>query len=395
MTTDHSRAQADAAHTHGGGTHPESSRADRASSFALADFPLPNGREEEWRFSPVQRLQRLFAGELTGTGPRVEVSAAPGVGVEIVDHHDSRLGVAGAPGDRIAAAAWEGFREATVVTVPANHVAETETTIALRGASSREDVSPSAAHVTVIAETFSEAVVVLDHTGGAELAQTVEIVVHDGAKLTLVSVQDWDAGAVHVASHRASVGRDASLKHIVVTLGGDVVRLTPDAAFTGTGGNVEMLGLYYADAGQHQEHRLFVDHAQPHCTSRVTYKGALQGDGARSVWVGDVLIRKEAEGTDTYELNRNLVLTDGARADSVPNLEIETGEIEGAGHASATGRFDDEQLFYLKSRGIPEATARRLVVRGFFAELIQQIGVPSIEERLIAAIEVELSHTGE
>ncbi|HWJ85289.1 MAG TPA: SufD family Fe-S cluster assembly protein, partial [Cellulomonas sp.] len=139
--------------------------------------------------------------------------------------------------------------------------------------------------------------------------------------------------------------------------------------------------------------RLFVDHAVPNCKSRVTYKGALQGEGAHTVWVGDVLIRKEAEGTDTYELNRNLVLTDGARADSVPNLEIETGLIEGAGHASATGRFDDEQLFYLRSRGIPETDARRLVVRGFFAELIHQIGVPEIEERLISAIEAELAHS--
>lgn len=103
-----------------------------------------------------------------------------------------------------------------------------------------------------------------------------------------------------------------------------------------------------------------------------------------------MLIEAKAEGTDTYEMNRNLVLTDGARVDSVPNLEIETGEIVGAGHASATGRFDDEQLFYLMARGIPEQDARRLVVRGFFAELVQQIGVPDIEERLIAKIEEEL-----
>ncbi|OIQ81176.1 FeS cluster assembly protein SufD [mine drainage metagenome] len=175
-----------------------------------------------------------------------------------------------------------------------------------------------------------------------------------------------------------------------MTLGGSVVRVTPDAEFTGENGSLEMVRLYFADAGQHQEHRLFVDHAVPACRSRVTYKGALQGEGAHTVWVGDVLIRAEAEGTDTYELNRNLVLSDGARADSVPNLEIETGLIEGAGHASATGRFDDEQLFYLRSRGIPEPDARRLVVRGFFNDLIQQIGVPEVEERLLAAIEAEL-----
>jgi Fe-S cluster assembly protein SufD len=111
------------------------------------------------------------------------------------------------------------------------------------------------------------------------------------------------------------------------------------------------------------------------------------------VWVGDVLIRAEATGTDTFEVNRNLVLTDAARADSVPNLEIETGEIVGAGHASATGRFDDEQLFYLRSRGIPEEQARRLVIRGFFGEIISKIAVPEVRERLTAAIETELEIT--
>ena len=111
----------------------------------------------------------------------------------------------------------------------------------------------------------------------------------------------------------------------------------------------------------------------------MTYKGALQGAGARSVWIGDVLIGNAATGTDSYEQNRNLVLTDGTRADSVPNLEIETGDIAGAGHASATGRFDDEQLFYLQARGIREDEARRLVVRGFLTEIVQKIGSPELE----------------
>ena len=189
---------------------------------------------------------------------------------------------------------------------------------------------------------------------------------------------------MHAAQHSVTVGRDARFKSIVVSFGGDLVRVATEARFAGTGGDVEMLGVYFADAGQHLEHRLFVDHAVPHCRSNVAYKGALQGEEAHTVWIGDVLIRAEAEGTETYELNRNLVLTDGARADSVPNLEIETGEIVGAGHASATGRFDDEQLFYLQSRGIPADEARRLVVRGFFADVINQIGIPDVQERLIA-----------
>ena len=187
------------------------------------------------------------------------------------------------------------------------------------------------------------------------------------------------------------VGRDASLKHVAVTFGGSVVRHDVTATYAGPGGDVEMLGLYFADAGQHIEHRLFVDHNAPKTRSRVTYKGALQGQGAHTVWIGNVLIRKEAEGIDTYEENRNLVLTDGCQADSVPNLEIETGEIAGAGHASATGRFDDEQLFYLRSRGIEEKEARRLVVHGFFNDLIRRIAVPELEEQLAATVEAELS----
>ncbi|WP_372593240.1 Fe-S cluster assembly protein SufD [Actinotalea sp.] len=393
LTTDHSKAVADAAHTHGtGAADLASSRADRRASFALADFPVPTGREEEWRFTPVSRVAPLFdsVNEGLGTdGVQLTVVEAPEARVEIVGRDDERLGRAGKPGDRAAAAAWNSFHEATIVTLPAQSVSSTVTSIRVEGHPGQQ--RPSASHLLVHAEELSEGIVVLDHTGPALLSQTVEVVVDDGAHLTVVSIQDWDAGAVHLSSHRMTVGRDATLKHIVVTLGGDVVRLTPDAEFTAEGGSIESLGLYFADAGQHQEHRLFIDHAVPRCRSRVTYKGALQGEEAHTVWVGDVLIRAEAEGTDTYELNRNLVLSDGARADSVPNLEIETGLIEGAGHASATGRFDDEQLFYLRARGIPEDEARRLVVRGFFAELIQKIGVPEIEERLMAEIEDELA----
>jgi Fe-S cluster assembly protein SufD len=397
LSTDHSRAVADGAHSHGTGGTPQGSRAERATSFDVADFAVPTGREEEWRFTPVDRVVPLFAagstgqvvGQVDGHGVLTTVVNAPEVEVEIVDRDDPRLGRAGVPGDRTAAVAWSSFHRATVVTVPKQAVASVATSIRVEGVEGAAD-QPTAAHLLVHAGALSEAVVVLDHVGAATLTETVEIVVDDGAHLTLVSVQDWAPGTVHTASHRIRLGRDAKVKHIVVTLGGDVVRVTPDAEFTGEGGEVEMVGLYYADEGQHQEHRLFVDHAVPSCRSRVTYKGALQGEGAHTVWVGDVLIRANAEGTDTYELNRNLVLSDGARADSVPNLEIETGVIEGAGHASATGRFDDEQLFYLRSRGIPEQDARRLVVRGFFAELIHQIGVPEVEERLIASIEAEL-----
>ncbi|MCM3662026.1 Fe-S cluster assembly protein SufD [Georgenia satyanarayanai] len=386
MKTDHSRAVADGAHSHAG---PEPA-GQRFTSFELSDFPLPTGREEEWRFSPAHRFQKFFSGELAGPAPTVGVETAPGVTSEQVGRDDERLGRIGAPVDRVAAAAWNAFTEATVLTVGAKQTPEQPTSVTITGAGGNE---PGTNHLVIVAEEHSQATVVVNHAGSAQLAQTVEVDVRDGAQLTLVTLQEWDEGSVHLSAHRARVGRDAKLRHVVVTLGGDVVRITPDAVLAEPGGEVEGLGLYFTDAAQHQEHRLLIDHVAPNCISRVTYKGALQGKDAHAVWIGDVVIRSTAEGTDTYELNRNLVLTEGARADSVPNLEIETGEIEGAGHASATGRFDDEQMFYLRARGIPELEARRLVVSGFFAELINQIAVPSVTDRLTQAIEEEIRHT--
>ncbi|MEW2116809.1 Fe-S cluster assembly protein SufD [Streptomyces sp. NPDC005474] len=356
-------------------------------SFDVADFPVPHGREEEWRFTPLERLRGLHDGTAvaTGTGVKVDVQAPEGVTVEAVGRDDARLGRAGVPVDRVAAQAYSAFEVAGVITVPKETVLAEPIRVAVHG-----EGGVAYGHQVIELGAFAEAVVVIDHTGDAVLAANLEYVLGDGAKLTVVSVQDWDDQAVHVAQHNALIGRDATFKSFVVTFGGDLVRLHPRVAYAGTGGEAELFGLYFTDAGQHQEHRLLVDHNTPHCKSNVVYKGALQGEGAHAVWIGDVLIEAKAEGTDTYEMNRNLVLTDGARVDSVPNLEIETGEIVGAGHASATGRFDDEQLFYLMARGIPADEARRLVVRGFFAELVQQIGVEDIQDRLLAKIDEEL-----
>ncbi|TWV39923.1 Fe-S cluster assembly protein SufD [Streptomyces misionensis] len=363
------------------------SRMSAPPSFDVADFPVPHGREEEWRFTPLERLRGLHDGTAvaTGDGVKVDVQAPDGVVVEHVGRDDARLRRAGTPVDRVAAQAYSAFEQASVVTVPKETVLTEPIRIAVHGQG-----GTAFGHQVIELGAFAEAVVVIDHTGDAVLAANVDYLLGDGAKLTVVSVQDWDDKAVHIAQHNALVGRDASFKSVVVTFGGDVVRLHPRVTYAGPGGEAELYGLYFTDAGQHQEHRLLVTHNAPHCKSNVVYKGALQGDEAHAVWIGDVLIEAKAEGTDTYEMNRNLVLTDGARVDSVPNLEIETGEIVGAGHASATGRFDDEQLFYLMARGIPEHEARRLVVRGFFAELVQQIGVTDIEERLLAKIEQEL-----
>lgn len=359
-------------------------------SFDLADHPVPTGREEIWRFTPLKRLHGLhqdapFADGVTA----VKVEAVEGVVVEQVAADSPLRGSSGlVPVDRVSARAWDATSSVTVVRIPAELETTGATTVHVTGTGAE---SAGAAHTVIVAERFSKATVVLQFEGSAVLAENVEIVVEDGADLTVVSLQDWADDAVHHSSQHALVGRDATLKHVAISFGGDLVRHDTTAEYAGPGGSVEMLGLYFADEGQHIEHRLFVDHTAPRTRSHVVYKGALQGEGAHAVWIGNVLIRKVAEGIETYEENRNLVLTDGCQADSVPNLEIETGEIEGAGHASATGRFDDEQLFYLRSRGIEEHEARRLVVHGFFNDLIRKIGVPSLEEKLTSTVEAELA----
>ena len=371
-------------------------KGEQFTSFDVNAFEVPGGRDELWRFTPLRRLRGLHDGLAQPDGQAViSVSEQTSVTVETVARGDSRLGVAGIPADRVAAQAFSSFTEATVVTVGRGWHTESPIEILVTG----PGVGKTAyGHLQVHVEELAEAVVVIDLRGSGTYADNLEFVVADAARLTVVWVADWD-DTVHVSAQHVRLGKDAVLRHVAITLGGDLVRMAATVRYDAPGGDAELLGLYFADSGQHLESRLLVDHSQPNCTSNVLYKGALQGDpesgkpDAHTVWVGDVLIRAEATGTDTFEVNRNLVLTDGARADSVPNLEIETGEIAGAGHASATGRFDDEQLFYLQARGIPEDQARRLVVRGFFGEIIAKIAVPEVRDRLTDAIEHELAIT--
>jgi Fe-S cluster assembly protein SufD len=367
------------------------------TSFDVDAFEVPHGRDEAWRFTPLRRLRGLHDGSAVADGVAgIEVDGPESVRSETVPRDDDRLGAAGVPADRVAAQAYSAFGSATVVTVPKGAEIAEPITITVTGPGAG---TTAYGHLQLRAEELSRATVVVDVRGGGTYADNVEFVVGDGAALTVVWIADGEQDLVHVTSHHAALGKDAVLRHTAVQLGGDLVRLTGRVRFDGPGGDAEMLGLYFADAGQHLESRLLVDHARPHCRSNVLYKGALQGDpesglpDAHTVWVGDVLIRATGIGTDTFEVNRNLVLADGARADSIPNLEIETGEIVQAGHASATGRFDDLQLFYLQARGIPEDQARRLIVRGFFGEIIAKIPVEAVRERLTEAVERELAVT--
>ncbi len=374
------------AHSHGGPA-PTGSPAERFTSTDPDAFGVPTGREETWRFTPMKRIRPLLDGADSDARLTWTTDLPEGVELTRVDAGDPLVKGLPEPVDRLAALTRHRAGGADVVRIAREAQLDRPVTLGLAGTGGDDVVW---GHLVVEVGAFATATVVLDHTGLARYSGGVTVLVGDGAQVSLVSVQDWAPGAVHGGQYDAVVGRDASFTQVVVTLGGDLVRLVSNVQYSGPGGRADLFGVYFSDETQHQEHRLWVDHAVPNCTSNVLYKGALQGEGARTVWIGDVRIRPSATGTETYELNRNLVLTDGARADSVPNLEIETGEIVGAGHASATGRFDDEQLFYLCSRGIDAETARRLVVRGFFADVVQRIGVDALQDRLMGTIETRL-----
>jgi Fe-S cluster assembly protein SufD len=361
-------------------------------SYDPADHEVPTAREEIWRFTPIKRLRGVHDdADLSGHSYGIDVDVDPVVTAELTSSDDPVKGSSGyVPSDRVSARAWKHADGVFKVVVPKEAVLDKPSIITIRGT----DVEKAAAgHLVVQAGPYSQSTVVVRYEGSATWVDNVEVVLGEGARLTFVSVHDWADDAVQLSHQHSHIGRDATLKHVAVAFGGELVRINTSVDYDGPGGDVDMLGIYFADSDQHLEHRLFVDQNQPRTRSNVDYRGALQGEGARTVWIGDVLIRKAAEGIDTYESNRNLVLTDGCRAISVPNLEIETGEIEGAGHASTTGRFDDLQLFYLQSRGIPEDEARRLVVHGFFADIIKRIGVPQIEQELLAAVESELERS--
>ena len=377
-------------HSHGAGV-PIQTRNERPRSTSIEDFAEVSKLQEIWRYLPIDKLKGLtqsVIGELTEDS--VEIKLAEGVTASWVETTKAKVGSAGLPEDRIAAIAWTNASKTLVIDVPKDLEQSQPSFVVIKPNSD----AATAAHVLVNVGTHAKATIVLDHAGLGVLGENVEIVLGDESTLNFVTIQDWDKGSTHVSTQFAKLGRNSNLRHTVVSLGGDLVRVTPAVELSSPGAEINMYGVYLADSGNYFEHRPYVDHIAENCKSNVAYKGALQGVGAHTVWVGDVLIRETAVGTDSYELNRNLLLTAGARADSVPNLEIETGKIEGAGHASASGRFDDEQLFYLQARGLNETEAKKLVVRGFLSEIIQKIEIDEIEQRLIGAIELELEKVG-
>jgi Fe-S cluster assembly protein SufD len=216
-----------------------------------------------------------------------------------------------------------------------------------------------------------------------------EIHVGAGAHVRYVSIQDWGSGVTHLGIQRAHVGRDAELRTLAIGFGADLARAEAETVLGEPGGFSEMLGIFFADHDQHFDHRTLQDHVAPNCTSDLLYKGALR-DRSRAVYSGWVHVRPDAQKTNAMQTSRNVVLSEHAKADAIPNLEIEANDVR-CGHAASVGPVDDEAVFYLQSRGIPREDAERLILTGFFQEVLDRVRIDEVREGAEAAIAEELS----
>jgi Fe-S cluster assembly protein SufD len=394
----------------------------QAAGERLTSLPSLTGQEEVWRFTPPADLalegpepeapgaapvppadaggERAARLELVDGAPRaVALGELPDgvivaeLGAALSDHEalvrERLYGLVGfddKPG-ALNAARWDG---GTFVYVPRGVEVDlpVESILSATGAAGRVFgrslvVVEEGAKLTMIDRYRSP-----DFPGAVQASSVVELYVGQGAELEHVSVIGWGAGVRHHAMLRARVDRDARARSVVVTLGGDVVRVEPTMICAGPGSDARALGLYFAGGEQHFEHRVVARHEAPQSYSNLLYKGAIQ-DHARTVFFGNLVVPPGAPGTDAYQTNRNLVLNDGARADTIPFLEIETAEVK-CSHAGAVGRVDDEHLFYLRSRGVPEAAAKRLIVMGFLQEVLAQVTLEELRAELEAAVQEKL-----
>ena len=371
-----------------------------AAAERLADLEWPNAHDEIWRFTPIEDfdLDRFEPRGATQRSLDVPVLSAglASKGVVVGDLRDV---------DDAEAADWLGtcadaspdaftvLHDAflvggSYVRVPAGVVVDEPLIFEHR---SGGDGLASFPHTLVVVGEGAD-VTVIDRFaahGAPHLCDVViELVVGDGARVRYVSVQEHDATTWQIGLQRAHVGRDASLRSSAVALGGDYARMRTESLLTGTGAESDLLAVYFGDGHQVLDFRTLQDHAAPHTRSDLLFKGAVE-DRARSVYSGLVRLREEAQHANASQTNRNLVLTEGASAESIPNLEIEANDVR-CSHASAVGPIDDDQRYYLESRGIPPEEAEQLIVLGFFDAVLDRLPVPSLAGSLRRSVERKL-----
>lgn len=240
-------------------------------------------------------------------------------------------------------------------------------------------------HTLIVAEAGSR-VTLIDEFGSyagawpAFADGVVELIVRDGAQVRYIARQDWMAEVTDVGILRARLSRDSALNSLVVALGGRMMKHNVEVLLEGAGASSEMLGLIFGHAGQHFDLHTLQEHLAPHTFSDLLYKNAVK-DHARSIFSGMIRVHQGAQKTNAFQANRNLILSDGAKADSIPNLEIMANDLR-CTHGSATSRLNEEHLFYLMSRGLRRLDAIRMVVEGFFAELVDRIPLEGVQRRL-------------
>jgi Fe-S cluster assembly protein SufD len=263
--------------------------------------------------------------------------------------------------------------------------------VGMAGSGGRVDFS----HTLVVLEPGAEATLVRESTGRAGTGEpglhvgAVEVFLGQGARLRLVNIQDWDNATWHFSRERALVGRDAALQWTIGGIGARLAKVNQEVALAGQGASAQVNGVVFTTGRQHLAYFTRQDHLAPHTTSDLLYKGGLK-DKSRIVWKGMIRVEKDAQRTDAYQKNDNLVLSHAARADSIPGLEIEANDVR-CTHGATAGRVDDEMIFYARARGIPHETAIRLIVEGFFANVYDRITIDPVRETLRQAVAARLA----
>ncbi len=365
------------------------------------EIPFPGGREEHWRFTDLDAIKPgNFRLSDAASQPTLEGVTARGVifcdlATAVRDHSDllkPRLGSLIGATDPFTALSLAAHNGGTFLYVPTGvecsapfHATHT--------------ITPDAAGSTVLPRTVvivedGAKVVFNDVYSSDPLSQSTlaapvtEMFIGKGAEVGWVTWQDWGPGVKHVANVRARLDRDALLNTLVVTLGGDYSRTWKECTLAGEGARSNMYGLYFSHSEQRFEHWTMQDHVAPHCTSDLLYKGALE-DTSQALYYGTIHIRPDAHHSDAYQANRNLALSPNARALPHPRLEIENNEVR-CTHGVTVGQVSDEHLFYLQSRGIPREEARRLIVFGFFNQVLDKVGWSGMQEQLADAIRTKM-----
>jgi Fe-S cluster assembly protein SufD len=375
---------------------------------AYRALPLPTTKDESWRFtdlkgfdpdafgatgagvSPERMLDIAVSGLATVTESSLEIERVPeGVTFEPLKDHPRLHELIGWDEKFAAhnAAMWE---HGLLVVVGKNVVLEEPLYVRIANA---VDGGSLFWRLLVVAEAGSNFSLIEEYASATpDVAgysnAVVELFVEDGAKLEYVSLQNLSQSTWHFASHHARVGRDAELDWVTAGFGSKKGKTRIQNDLAGPGATSRVTGAYFADAGQHLDYDTFQEHIAPNTTSDFAFKGALRDD-ARTVWRGMIRVEPEAQKTNAYQENRNLLLSKEAHADSIPGLEIMANDVR-CTHGATLGQVDKEQLFYLMARGLPRAEAERLIVRGFFQDVLDRIELEPVREALGAALEARI-----